>query len=102
MAMSLTRREMLGLSLAAVLLPMPDTAEAKRFVNRTGLRSGQFVWEPSQPADGPVTIVASLQDRLVHVYKAGVLVGISTCHVGRRGRRTPTGIFALDERVETG
>lgn len=100
--MSLTRREMLGLSLAVVLLPFPGTAEAKRFVNRTGLRSGQFVWEPSQPHDGPVTIVASLRDRLVHVYKAGVLVGISTCQVGGRGRRTPTGVFAIDERVETG
>src|SRR5690606_4868359 len=56
-----------------------------------------FIWEPSQPEDGPVTIVASLRDRLVHVYKAGVLVGISTCHVGRRGRRTPTGVFAIAE-----
>lgn len=98
--MSLTRREVLGLSLAVVLWPVAGTAEAKPFVNRTGLRSGQFVWEPSQPPDGPVTIVASLRDRLVHVYKAGVLVGISTCHVGHRGRRTPTGIFAIDERVE--
>lgn len=99
--MSLTRREMLGLSLAVVLWPMPHAAEARRFTNRTGLRSGQFVWEPSHPVDGPVTIVASLRDRLVHVYKAGVLVGISTCRVGRRGRRTPTGIFAIAERTQT-
>lgn len=96
--MPLTRRQMLGLSLAAVLWPIPRAAEAKRFVNRTGLRPGQFVWEPVQPAEGPVTIIASLRNRLVHVYKAGVLVGISTCDVGRRGRRTPTGVFALGER----
>lgn len=100
--MPLTRREMLGLSFAVVLWPMPHAAEARRFVNRTGLRRGQFVWEPSQPAEGPVTIVASLRDRLVHVYKAGVLVGISTCEVGRRGRRTPTGVFAIKNRSEAG
>lgn len=101
--MSLTRREMLGASLAAVLVPSwAQHAEARRFVNRTGLKPGQFVWEPSQPEDGPVTIVASLRDRLVHVYKAGVLVGISTCHVGRRGRRTPTGIFAITDREQSG
>ncbi|HEX7074759.1 MAG TPA: L,D-transpeptidase family protein [Hyphomicrobiaceae bacterium] len=94
--MSLTRREMLSISLGAVLLPhLVQPAEARRFVNRTGLKRGQFVWEPSQPHDGPVTIVASLADRLVHVYKAGVLVGISTCHVGLRRRRTPSGVFAI-------
>lgn len=99
MTTSLTRREMLGISLAAVLLSMTRPAEALRFVNRTGLRAGQFVWEPSQPHRGPVTIVASLPDRLVHVYKAGVLIGISTCDVGRRRRRTPTGIFVIDDHL---
>lgn len=96
--MPLTRRELLGLSLAAVLWPMPQPAEAKRFINRTGLRRGQFVWEPTQPIEGPVTIIASLRDRLVHVYKAGILIGISTCEVGCRGRRTPAGVFAVAER----
>ena len=100
--MPLTRRELLGLSLAAALWPIPHAAEAGRFVNRTGLRRGQFVWEPSQPAEGPVAIVASLPDRLVHVYRAGVLVGISTCEVGRRGWRTPTGVFAIMDRGEAG
>lgn len=96
--MSLTRREMLGLGLAVVLLPLAGPAEAHRFVNRTGLRTGQFVWEPSQPEQGPVVIIASLRQRLVHVYKAGMLVGISTCHVGARGRRTPTGVFFIGEQ----
>jgi len=98
--MSLTRREMLGLSLAVVLLPMPQPAAAHRFVNRTGLKTGQFVWEPSQPEAGPVTIIASLRDRLVHVYKAGVLIGISTCQVGHRGRRTPTGVFVVGKQAD--
>jgi len=86
---------MLGMSLAAVLCPIPQPAEAMRFVNRTGLRAGQFVWEPSQPSSGPVTIVVALRHRIVHVYKAGVLVGISTCQVGRSGRSTPTGVFTI-------
>lgn len=94
--MSLTRREMLGISLAAMLWPLPQPAEARRFVNRTGLRAGRFVWEPSQPDHGPVTVVASLRERLVHVYKSGVLIGIATCQVGRRHRQTPTGIFMTD------
>lgn len=92
--MPVTRRAMLGMGLAVALCPIPQTAEATRFVNRTGLRAGQFVWEPSQPSRGPVTIVVSLRHRLVHVYKAGILVGISTCEPVR-GRATPTGIFTI-------
>lgn len=92
--MPVTRRAMLGMSLAVALCPIPQPAEATRFVNRTGLRAGQFVWEPSQPSSGPVTIVVSLRHRLVHVYRAGVLVGISTCEFSR-GRATPTGVFTI-------
>jgi hypothetical protein len=68
-------------------------AAAARFVNRTGLAAGQFIWEPSQPAAGPVLVVVSLHDRLVHVFKDGRVVGISTCRVN--GGHKPAGIFVL-------
>lgn len=99
--MPLTRRHMLGLSLAAAISPLSKPALAQRFVNETGLTAGQFIWEPSRPDSGAVTILASRLEKLVHVYKDGTLIGISTCDMGH-GQRTPMGIFTLNGPAETG
>jgi hypothetical protein len=93
--MPLTRRVMLRLTLAGALWPLAGPAEAERFVNRTGLRPGRFIWEPTKSTAGPVLVVVSLGERIAHVYRGGAAIGISTCFPGRRGLRTPTGIFTV-------
>jgi hypothetical protein len=93
--MPLTRRAMLGLTLASALWPLARPGEAQRFVNRTGLRPGRFIWEPTKSAEGPVLIIVSLGEQIAHVYRGGAAIGISTCSAGRRGHRTPTGVFTI-------
>ena len=93
--MALSRRDVLGFGIAASLIPLAQPALAKTFVNRTGLRSGQFVWEPSQPTSGPLVVIVSRAERLLHVYRNGQIVGISTCQTGSDWR-TPMGVFLLN------
>ena len=46
-------------------------------------------------------IVVSLPEQLVHVYRNGVTIGVSTCSTGKPGNRTPTGVFTiLQKRAE--
>ena len=44
---------------------------------------------------GPVVVVVSLPEQLVHVYRNGVTIGVSTCSSGKPGHRTPTGVFTI-------
>ena len=59
------------------------------------LKPGEYEWQPQLSPDGPVAIVVSLPDQLVHVYRNGVRIGVSTCSTGRKGHATPTGVFTI-------
>src|SRR5262245_1649388 len=59
------------------------------------LKPGEFLWHPELSPDGPVAIVVSLPDQLVHVYRNGIRIGLSTCSSGKPGHRTPTGVFTI-------
>lgn len=97
--MLLTRRAMLSLTIAGALSPLLGPAEGQRFVNRSGLRPGRFIWEPTKAVDGPVLIVVSLGEQLAHVYRGGAAIGVSTCSTGVSGHRTPTGVFTVLEKA---
>ncbi len=59
------------------------------------LKPGEFIWRPEISPHGPVVIVVSLPEQLVHVYRNGVTIGVSTCSTGKPGNRTPTGVFTI-------
>ncbi|MFN4143523.1 L,D-transpeptidase [Aestuariivirga sp.] len=59
------------------------------------LKNGEFNWFPERSADGPVIIIVSLPDQLLHVYRNGIRVAASTCSTGKPGHRTPTGVFRI-------
>ena len=62
------------------------------------LSAGQYVWKPEISPSGAVAIVISLPDQLVHVYRGGIRIGVSTCSTGAKGHRTPTGVFTILEK----
>jgi len=64
------------------------------------LKPGEFIWRPEVSPRGPVVIVVSLPEQLVHVYRNGVTIGVSTCSTGKPGNRTPTGIFTILQKRE--
>jgi len=59
------------------------------------LKPGEFIWHPEASPRGPVVVVVSLPHQLVHVYRNGVGIGVSTCSTGARGHETPTGVFTI-------
>ncbi|CAN3992760.1 hypothetical protein MCBRY_003586 [Methylocystis bryophila] len=59
------------------------------------LKPGQFTWRPELAPTGPVSIVVSLPQQRVHVYRNGIRIGVSTCSTGKAGHATPTGVFVV-------
>lgn len=64
------------------------------------LRPGEFIWRPEISPRGPVVIVVSVPEQLVHVYRNGVAIGVSTCSTGMPGHSTPTGVFTILQKRE--
>ena len=64
------------------------------------LKPGEFIWRPEVSPRGPVVVVVSLPEQLVHVYRNGVTIGVSTCSTGKPGNRTPTGVFTILQKRE--
>ncbi len=62
------------------------------------LKPGEFTWHPERAPEGPVSIIVSLPDQLVHVYRNGVRIALSTCSTGKKGHSTPTGVFTILEK----
>ncbi|MGD9805471.1 MAG: L,D-transpeptidase family protein [Hyphomicrobiaceae bacterium] len=93
-----SRRNFLSLCLGAVTLPLAADGVAGPGRTGTQLRAGEFKWHPEKSPEGPVTVIVSLPEQLVHIYRGGIEIGVSTCSSGRPGHRTPTGVFTILEK----
>lgn len=59
------------------------------------LKPGDFTWHPDRQPTGAIAVVVSLPEQLVHVYRNGVRIAVSTCSSGKPGHETPTGVFVV-------
>jgi hypothetical protein len=59
------------------------------------LQPGEFAWHPERSPDGAVAVVVSIPEQLVHVYRNGIRIAVSTCSTGKEGHETPTGVFTV-------
>ena len=59
------------------------------------LKPGEFIWEEEIAPQGPMLVVVNLAAQRAYVYRNGVRIGVSTISSGRKGYRTPTGIFTI-------
>jgi L,D-transpeptidase catalytic domain len=64
------------------------------------MKPGEFIWRPELSPKGPVVIVVSLPHQLVHVYRNGLAIAVSTCSTGTSGHETPTGVFTILQKRE--
>ena len=95
MTVQITRR-MVNVGLAASsFVVLSARARAAGIAVIRALNPGEFIWRPELSPRGPVVIVVSLPEQLVHVYRNGVTIGVSTCSTGKPGHRTPTGVFTI-------
>lgn len=93
----LISRRLLCTSLAASALPLLAAPAAAQLVNKLAydLKNGEFNWFPERSAGGPILIIVSIPDQLVHVFRNGIRIAASTCSTGKPGHRTPTGVFQI-------
>lgn len=62
------------------------------------LKPGEYWWAPAVSPTGPVVILVSIPEQVVHVYRNGVLVGRSSVSTGAKGHTTPSGVFTILEK----
>jgi L,D-transpeptidase catalytic domain len=97
----LNRRSFQKFSLSAMAAAglglLPQTTSAQLVYKPAGdLKTGEFNWHPERaPGPGPLLIIVSIPDQLVHVYRNGIRVAASTCSTGKPGHATPTGVFKI-------
>jgi len=59
------------------------------------LKPGEFIWEGKLEPNGPVVVVVSLPEQMAYVSRNGVRIGVATASTGKKGDRTPTGVFTI-------
>jgi hypothetical protein len=95
----ITRRQLLaGATVLAVSSACADALADETLKEASKLRPGEFTWNPDRQPTGPVAIVVSIPEQLVHVYRNGIRIAVSTCSTGRPGHSTPTGVFVVLEK----
>ncbi|PZF78282.1 L,D-transpeptidase [Aestuariivirga litoralis] len=93
----ISRRRLLRSLATATTVPLWAGAAAAQLVNKLAydLKNGEFNWFPERSEGGPILIIVSIPDQLVHVYRNGIRIAASTCSTGKPGHRTPTGVFQI-------
>ncbi|WP_152220989.1 L,D-transpeptidase [Pseudomonas sp. SCB32] len=84
----------LGVNLAQAV-PQTHTPLTDLPAAVAALKPGQYLWYPQISPNGPVTLVVSLTEQRVYVYRNGIAIGVATVSSGRKGKETPTGVFTI-------
>jgi L,D-transpeptidase catalytic domain len=95
----ITRRRMLCSGAAAVggllCAGWTKSRQLQFGVDPATMKPGDYTWSPERAPAGPVQIIVSLPEQRAYLYRGGVLMAVSTCSTGRKGHRTPTGVFTV-------
>jgi hypothetical protein len=62
------------------------------------LKPGEYWWNPELSPTGPLVVLVSIPEQVMHVYRNGILIGRSTVSTGSKGRSTPGGVFTILEK----
>jgi hypothetical protein len=65
------------------------------------LKPGEYWWHPEISPQGPLMILISIPEQMMHVYRNGILIGRSTVSTGSKGHETPGGVFSILEKNKT-
>jgi hypothetical protein len=73
-----------------------------KFADPVGTNGTAFEWNPERSPEGPISILASVADQKVYVYRNGELIGHAIMTIDDRKRRLGTHVFTmLDGLSET-
>src|SRR4051794_29679168 len=96
------------LTLSVALLTSVQAVEKPSFHTKgtpTGkpsgpLRPGEYWWQPQLSPSGPLVVLVSVSEQVMHVYRNGILIGRSTISTGSKGHATPGGVFSILEKKQ--
>lgn len=78
--------------------PTAHTQGTRTGKPRGELAPGEYWWAPMVSPSGPVVVLVSIPEQVVHVYRNGVLIGRSSVSTGAKGHGTPAGVFSILEK----
>ncbi|MCG2840295.1 L,D-transpeptidase [Sandaracinobacter sp. RS1-74] len=84
-----------ALSLAAPALPQGAKTSSPIDMDVSELKPGQFIWNGDLAPEGPMTVIVHLPTQRAYVYRNGIRIGVTTVSTGKKGHKTPTGIFTI-------
>ena len=96
--MSVSRRSaLLGLSALAALPALAQGAKTPSpfDTDLATLKPGQWIWDGAVAPTGPMLVIVNLAIQQAWVYRNGIRIGASTISSGKKGYRTPTGVFQI-------
>jgi len=64
------------------------------------LKPGEYWWNPELSPTGPLVVLVSIPEQIMHVYRNGILIGRSTVSTGSKGHSTPGGVFTILEKSQ--
>jgi hypothetical protein len=64
------------------------------------LKPGEYWWKPQLSPSGPLMVLVSVPEQVMHVYRNGILIGRSTVSTGTKGNATPGGVFSILEKKQ--
>jgi len=64
------------------------------------LKPGEYWWNPKLAPSGPLMVLVSVPEQIMHVYRNGILIGRSTVSTGSKGHATPGGVFQILEKKQ--
>jgi lipoprotein-anchoring transpeptidase ErfK/SrfK len=62
------------------------------------LKPGEYAWQDTEVAAGPLRIFVDLETALVHVLRGNVEIGRAAIIFGSDNKPTPTGIFRISQK----
>jgi hypothetical protein len=62
------------------------------------LKPGEYWWNPRLSPNGPLVLLVSIPEQVMHVYRNGILIGRSAVSTGAKGHATPGGVFTILEK----
>jgi hypothetical protein len=64
------------------------------------MKPGEYWWNAQLSPSGPVVVLVSIPQQMMHVYRNGVLIGRTTVSTGTAGHATPGGVFSILEKKQ--
>lgn len=89
------RKVVAGLASTMLAWPLAGVSGQEGALQVDEMVPGDFTWHPERQPAGPVAVVVSIPQQLVHVYRNGVRIAVSTCSTGKQGHSTPRGVFVV-------